>query len=137
MKHSRLFLTFAGIFAAVTCSQQAIAEEKQSPLKTQVVEVPSSPLETRYLLKRCSLGGNLLSSQGVVYCAGYLGGAIETYRTVGIIQSRSKIFCAPILPPKERQRIFVDWATAHPEAANRPASESILAAFSEIYPCVE
>jgi len=136
MKRFCLILLAAALSLFALPHENALSEEAQSVGKAAGVEAPSTPVTTKHLLKRCRLASNvLLGNQSLIYCTGYLGGALDMLRNLEAIKLEEKTLCAPPLPPNVRQKVFVDWAKNHPESHDAPASVSVQAAFSKAYPC--
>jgi len=89
------------------------------------------------LLPRCDIASpERLTNGDAFICAGYLTGAEDAMHVIWVSNGLAPAFCKP--KGVERRVLiqsFVDYARAHPEKGDLPASLIMLQAYREKFPC--
>ena len=86
------------------------------------------------LYKNCRI---VVGGASTVACLSYIRGALEMRKHVAMTTKGqvSTQYCIPDLSPEQRRKVFMDWMKTHPQAAKTKASNVIVDAFDNAYPC--
>lgn len=92
------------------------------------------PLTAQQLYRAC----NAFDGVSQIQCAAYIGGALDVYRNTENAGSQADPgpICAPFLPPRKRQEIFLAWSKTNKDKIKAlSAFEVVRVVFSTKFPC--